>query len=162
MFIGHSVLVVGDEVGQLVVWRRRGGWWPVARVHAAVQRPLALVDGAVRAVLASVRQLLARASVRVRARAVVDGAATTTAGAATASQLVARRLWRRQRWHATPAEIASAPELRLQRLTLPTETSRSSSKRTLFEHELWRRVDRPVVTLPRPAQPLRQLHETFV
>ena len=137
MFIGHSILVVGDEVRQLVVGRRRAGRRPVARVHAAVrQRPLALVDGAVRAVLAAVRQLLARARVRVRARPVVDGAPAAGASAAATGELVARRLRRRQRRHSTAAQITPAPELRLQRLTLPTETTRSSSKRTFFKHKL--------------------------
>lgn len=153
MFISYSVLIVRDEVRQVVVRRRRGWRRPVPSLHAAVrQRPLALVDGPVRAVLPAVRQLLARAGVWVRARTIVYGPAATGPCSAATGELVARRLWRWQGRHATPTEITPASKLRLQRLALPTETTRSSSERTFFEHKFWWWIYRPVVPFPRPAQ----------
>lgn len=171
MVIG--VLVVGDEVWQVdvrrrrhevrqVVMRRRGGRRPVARLHRAVrQRPLALAHAAVRVVLPAVAQLLARAGVRVRTRSVVDRRTAAAARSAAASELVLR-LRRRQRWHSTSAQIPPATELRLQRLAFASKASRPSPKRTLLEHKLRGRIYRPVVTLSRSPEPFGELHETFV
>lgn len=50
----------------------------------------------------------------------------------------------------------------LQSLTFSSESSRSATKRAFLEHELTARIDGPVVTFPRPAQPFGQLDEALV
>lgn len=52
--------------------------------------------------------------------------------------------------------------LRLQRLTLASKATWSSSKTTLLEHVFGGRVDGPVVTLARATQTLGQLDEALV
>ena len=51
---------------------------------------------------------------------------------------------------------------RLQRLAFPSETTRTSPEGSLLEHELGGWVDRPVVSLARTTESLRQLDEALV
>lgn len=58
--------------------------------------------------------------------------------------------------------LEARAELRLQRLTLASETSWTPTERTLLEHELGSRIYRPVMSFARPAEPLGQLDEALV
>ena len=73
------------------------------------------------------------------------------------------RLWP-AKWHhrCRRTHRTEHRERRLERLALPTKTAWSAPKRPFFEHELRRRINRPVVSLTRTTKTFGQLDETLV